>query len=340
MKCVNAADDLLKKYTKALLVAAAMHYFGVSSVSDEPSQNKFQFGEMDEAAYAKTCVYNILDKYVLPSITESATSYGHKFACHLCNKKYVTRRNLRKHLTDKHKGQPRGETAVDETQDNVRNYVSSTLSMCLVALNFTDARKHADGERIIRLYKFLLLFFLGAGKTKYANETFRLLAQVKCLLSPRLAHELVWCRFVNNKGRIDSNVEPDREIEHSNRSNKDMCRGFHGHMTKKSIDRVSRSSYHIEKVLHHYDAENDVRRKSGRHEDRLEQDIVDINSLAVHLHEEEVFSVKPGRRYKAFTSVPRNWITSQVDPLELQVWMKDHLKKLTGKNMFQRYTSQ
>ena len=74
--------------------------------------------------------------------------------------------------------------------------------------------KHGDGERIIRLYKFLLLYFRLEHRTKYSYYTLYTLCQVHQLLPPKLAHELVWNRTNNSRGLVDSNVENDSTVEH------------------------------------------------------------------------------------------------------------------------------
>lgn len=41
MKNINAAADLITQYTIALVIAAAMNYFGMESMSDNPTKNVF-----------------------------------------------------------------------------------------------------------------------------------------------------------------------------------------------------------------------------------------------------------------------------------------------------------
>ena len=79
-------------------------------------------------------------------------------------------------------------------------------------LGINDVRKHGDGSKLLRLYKFLILHFRAVKKDNYAHYTLRLVAQVNALLTPRLANQVTWNRFVNNLGHINSNVECDKEI--------------------------------------------------------------------------------------------------------------------------------
>ena len=79
--------------------------------------------------------------------------------------------------------------------------------MSLLALCFNDARRHGDGACMITVYKFMILHFRVANKQNYTHYTLRLIAQVEGLLSPRLAHQVTWNRFVNHHGLKDSNTE-------------------------------------------------------------------------------------------------------------------------------------
>ena len=51
------------------------------------------------------------------------------------------------------------------TEDYVFNYYSKFLKMGLLKRNFQDAVSEMDGERLLRLWKFKLLYFKEAGRT-------------------------------------------------------------------------------------------------------------------------------------------------------------------------------
>ena len=50
-------------------------------------------------------------------------------------------------------------TEKDNDMDQVLMYSRCALALGLFVLNFNDARKYGDGERVIRLYKFLYFIF-------------------------------------------------------------------------------------------------------------------------------------------------------------------------------------
>ena len=122
-------------------------------------------------------------------------------------------------------------------------YSRSALALGLFVLNFNDARKYGDGERVIRLYKFLYLLFRVDGRTKYAYYAFQLLCQVFYLLPEHLAFDLLFNRFTNNRGLLDSNIETDREVEHWNKTFKWIVKSStgksHPKVSKEQVARIS-----------------------------------------------------------------------------------------------------
>ena len=50
---------------------------------------------------------------------------------------------------------------------------------------FKDAIREGDGERVLRVWKFLLIIFKASNKSNYSIEAFNLLAQYYILLPPR-----------------------------------------------------------------------------------------------------------------------------------------------------------
>ena len=80
--------------------------------------------------------------------------------------------------------------------DGVFYYASAVLNDGLLLLEFRDAINNGSGPRIFRCWKLMLLHWKHAGHTKYAYETTELISSIKAA-SPRIVHELLWCRVVN-----------------------------------------------------------------------------------------------------------------------------------------------
>ena len=76
------------------------------------------------------------------------------------------------------------------------------ISLGLLYLDFKDAVREGDGERVLRLYKYLMLIWKATGHKNYAIEAFTLLSQYHLLLPQNLAEQLKWSRFVNVHGLV------------------------------------------------------------------------------------------------------------------------------------------
>lgn len=84
-------------------------------------------------------------------------------------------------------------------EDKVFIYGCVHISLGLLLRNADDAVKQGDGERLVRLWRFLTLLFRQHGNNKYALAGLRLTASIKGLLTPKQAHHLTWNRFAATK---------------------------------------------------------------------------------------------------------------------------------------------
>lgn len=91
----------------------------------------------------------------------------------------------------------------DVERDDMFSYNSALVADGLYFLNFLDAVSEGDGDRIIRQYKYMLMYCRADQKhsTKYAVECLYHFFLVFALLSPRDRERFTWNRSVNNSGR-------------------------------------------------------------------------------------------------------------------------------------------
>ena len=331
MKDVNAATEFLTKYTEALILAACMQALNMESLTDEVTAVPESF-HCGEAERADRLLSMVVDSFALPEDINFDVG-NDKFQCHFCGKFYKKLATLRKHMSKAHPDLQvhKSKPTCTSKEDHVRNYSINALALCLLARNYEDARKHGDGLRIIRLIKFMMLLFKIDGKTKYSFHTLHHLAQVTFLLPPKLAHDIIWKRFVNNKGRVDTNVEMDRGLEHHNRAFKLDCRGFMGKVTEMSITRSNCSYQEVEKILSHQDTIGGVKRMSGIH---AHPDFdKDVKELAEELHHANIFGEVQGRYHKAFPTSPKNVIQT-LDTMKLKQWLIDTINSFKGLNIY------
>ena len=102
---------------------------------------------------------------------------------------------------------------VPNSEDHVVEYAKETLSMGLIFLEFKDAIREGDGDRVLRCWKFLFLFFRASGHTNYTLEALTLLSHYYYLLPPRYAEQLKWSRFINTQGKQGANIPLDLHMQ-------------------------------------------------------------------------------------------------------------------------------
>ena len=310
----DAAYDLLRSYNDALIL----------SCFEQVRKDVQTTGLELEQEHIKDVILNtIVDQYAIPHIPDGPKKTNYE--CQHCNKTYKRVKSLRNHIQKKHNevtNQHQGIQA-SSSEDGVLNYACNALSLGLIARSFVDARQHGDGRRIMRLYKFLLLFFKLEGRTKYSYYSLYTLAQAFYLLPPSLAHELVWNRTNNTRGKVDSNVENDRIVEHHNKTFKLDCRDFQGKVTSKSITRASHSYNVMNNIMDKCDHELHVKKPSGKHfKPNIESD---VKALAKQFGSRNIFTKQLGRSYKAFPSFNRHLLEGLDMPLLVE-WIDDKVK--------------
>uniref|UniRef100_A0A7M5VF96 C2H2-type domain-containing protein n=3 Tax=Clytia hemisphaerica TaxID=252671 RepID=A0A7M5VF96_9CNID len=315
MKCVNACEELLNKYTEALTLAAFHEYI---------ETNKIDLSKLKEpTAQNKESLKNVISKFVesyviaeTPDIAASAISYD----CQFCTKSYKRKAGLVNHLKKQHPGNEQDESE-KSGDDCIVNYSKNALMLGYLVKNFADARRYGDGERIIRLYKFLMVLFKIDHRSKYGFYSLQLLAQINNLLPPALAFELKWNRTVNNTGRYDGNVELDRELEHRNKYAKEELKHFQGKLTEQSIKRVSQSYDKVREIVDKFDIEANVSKQSGKH--TVPDWKADVLELSEQFKSSKLFTVDPnGRSHKRFPGFPKN-VFNGIDATTCKNWALD-----------------
>ncbi len=237
---VSACKQFFNLSLDARVTAAALEELGMADIDELPSEDRFPYQYMvssqsDEERkkifYAFT--QSVLKKFIicnegmediLTSVPEEHKAQAKKFKCSFpgCPKTFVHDGKLKK----QHKATHQDQT----TKDDMFDYQSAFLEYGMLLRNFTDAISEGDGDRVVRCWKFFLLYLKNDGSTsrKYALEALYLPCQVKAILSPSAAYRLVWNRFFKSKHGTGGNIPIDLSNEHFNRILKTVTRNI-GH---------------------------------------------------------------------------------------------------------------
>jgi len=333
-----AASDLLEKFTAAYLVAGALHHFGMD-MDGEPKMNIYSGDPNDEDAKKKYVVETIgafLKSHVSYTAqpVKSLSLVSNQLKCQFCGRQYKRPKALKTHERAVHGHDPSTQdTGQQDDQDSVYNYTRCTLLLGLMRMNQNDAIHMGDGGRLMRLYKYMYLFFKLSKKPKYAYGILETVTQVNCLLTPKLAEQLTWNRSVNTTGTIGTNYPMDLDVEHDNRMFKDNLHTKHGQVTDPVLTRASLSAGKVDKVLKNYDKYTATHRASGKH---VSVDFdKDVRTLVTKLIAEEVYAQRPQRHYTAFPDIKPNPL-EDIDVNRLKKWMSEKLKEFGKKSIYKK----
>ena len=100
-------------------------------------------------------------------------------------------------FTDKFLLQKVDVNSDDDDGDYVKNYALCCIFLGILIMQMKDTAAEGDGHRNLINKKLLLSVLKAMGPyRKYANEMFVSIAQMECLLTPRLSEEFRWefCR--------------------------------------------------------------------------------------------------------------------------------------------------
>lgn len=207
--------------------------------------------------------------------------------------------------------------------DDVHNYNTYLLSIGCFLLEYKDAIKEGDGNRLLRCWRYLLPIFHNTGQKNYCIEAFNLLCQYHYDLPAQQAGQLIWSRSINTHGVKGRNIPFDLHLEHLNRLCKESIKGLGANKTKQSIVRVAKILGTMDTLLSNFDSENGVTTPSGAH--RHPSFEKDLGVIINELQQSDVFSVIPGRKHPSF---PKLFHVFQSKPTQdIKMWVIEHLQQ-------------
>ena len=199
------------------------------------------------------------------------------------------------------------------------NYACELLTYCLLHAEFNDAIHEGDGIRIITCWKFFLLHFRAAHRTKYALESATLMITLQTL-PERIQQQMIWSRVINPSGKPAGNIACDLHMEHLNRIAKDAL-SQHSHLNPKSVSRVGKCLGLFRNAQKQFDSVTDVKQSSGRH--IRVSTTSDLEKIVNQLVKSEIFQRKGCRSHNTFKN-----LSHSIDPRKFGDWLYTHIQKI------------
>ena len=212
---MNACEDFFEVVVTGHIIASAMELLGMSSIDDVPSSTIIESPEevwMKDDSERKAIIMEVAS-----TIVDHNVDLSTKFAA------------------------TQTQVPTSTCIDNVNAYSYETLSLGLLFMEFKDAIREGDGDRVFLVWKYLFLLFKASGRRNYSLEAFILLSQYHLILPEKLAEQLKWSRFINTHGHAGHNISCDLHMEHLNKLAKVAVDGLGANKTEKAIQRVGKA---------------------------------------------------------------------------------------------------
>ena len=292
MDSFEGSEELFVSIGRAYITTAAMHFFGMSNTDDVPTENKFPGNTSDATSVEKETYFNdVFGKFIDEFLFQKNTNTG-----------------------------------ANEDEDYVQNYALCHIFLTILILQLKDTAAEADGERNLINQKLLLLVFKSLGSySKYALEMFISIAQIECLLTPRLAEEFKWGFFVNWRGGKGKNIEDDMAQEISNRLSKNIVQRMGPNKTLGSISKVCMTTNGIKQIVEQYDATVGIHKVSVQH--TIRDSMADEKEMVADLLELDPFNKVPGRSHTSFPAIKKCPML-YLDVVEFHQWIEKDKKEL------------
>ncbi len=353
---VNAARRFFMMEVEARIVAAAMTELGMDEFDSTPQNGPSaeNWDKKEKKDYLHKLSSRIVDKYVvdkdkhkkiaaavgkleekqLQRLKDKTTNGRYKCRFPGCKKTFSNDGKWRMVHERAHdppvciEEQPMlGEIySTDIVADDMYNYQRALLEYGMVIINFLDAISEGDGARVIRNWKFLLLYFQhDKGSQKYSLEALYLMFQVYALLSPKAAHHIVWNRFSKRKHSLGGNISLDLALEFLNRIFKDAVKKLGPNANPRSISRICNAMNVTKKLTENFDGSMALYKRSGKHVRKSCSD--DLKKIVNELLFQDALSKMPGRSYSFYSGIKPS-LLSDFDLQKFYGWINDHKKHM------------
>ena len=224
------------------------------------------------------------------------------------------------------------DDGTDDTEDRRYNYARVLCHYGSLILEIQDAWREGDGERMIRCWKLALPHFQAFNHTKYSIQALRLQFQTSVVLSPNLAHQVKWHRFVNTRGGQGRNIPCDLHNEHMNKLIKEIIGHMGSNLTEEAVQRAVRSMFSLDVLCKKFDAESGVPHITSAHSTR--SNTIDVKKVVGVLLEQKLLKPIGRRQHRAFANISLNPL-HRWDSQKTMKWIDEKKKQyLRNSNKF------
>lgn len=210
-------------------------------------------------------------------------------------------------------------------EDYLYNYHQAKLAFGLLLMQFEDAIKEGDGNRVNNVYKFALLLYKCYGHHKYAYVTLLYLVRVQKENTEMEGYSMKWNRFYSKYGGKGRNISLDLKMEQLNKILKSMFKSLGANVDERNAERVANAIQSVDALMESVDKDCSLSQKQGRASKGKPEETVE--QIVKDLADKTVFQHTPSREgHPSFKKFESN-LLKDLDYRDLHKWMTEHLKK-------------
>jgi len=189
--------------------------------------------------------------------------------------------------------------------DKITAYSRMVLELGLLFQNFVECVKVPNRERMLRTLKLMMILLKADNNlSKYADEILRFLLQQLFILSEHDAKLVFHSMFVNTRGRIDTHIPADLQMEFIVRTYKKYIKHMLSNKTESNIQRKTGALGGIYNVATHYDDITPVLNRTQKHSQP--SDALDEISMLEDLRQVKPFLQQDNRVHSTFPNIEQS----------------------------------
>ena len=203
--------------------------------------------------------------------------------------------------------------------DMIQRYSHLVLELGLQFKSMLGLCNSPNRNRGLALLKTAMIHFKANNNlSKYASEFMRLLVHQYCVLSEKEASEEFYGMFVNTRGKPDSHIPCDLQMEYVVKEVKTNIKHMFSNKTDKNITTRTSALPVIKDISKMYDSVTGVITRCKKHSSA--ESLHDEKEMVKDIHQLNPFECQPGRKHTSFPRVP-NQMSNLLDVKHFQTWI-------------------